>query len=751
MKQHDLLTPFRSIALSLLILFLPVATTATTLSGYITDGEDGDPLHNATVVVEGLSLGGLTNISGYYAIRDIPVGTHVIVVSHIGFRTHRDSLTFVETAEATLSVELQFESIDLEEETVVRADRLAEERVTQTSFLEVQIKDVQQLPAVGEPDLLRSLQLLPGIQTASDISSGLYIRGGGPDQNLILLDQVPLYNPSHAFGFFSTFNPDAIKEVSLYKGAYPATYGGNLGAVLDVTNREGNHKGFHGRGGLSLISGRLLLEGPTRSGAWMLSGRRTYLDPVLSAARSAGADVPDYYFYDFNGKFNHRLSERNNFVFTAFWSQDQLRFDSNTETFFDLSWGNRAFSGRFDHIFSSALFGRLMVARSVYESTTSASFFDTPILFLNGIEDLTVRADFDYFASSAHALTGGATLSRYQFDFAQSFNQDDQFDLDESPFLLALHLQDEWQIDILTQLRTGVRANYFSDGERWSLMPRFSFSRALQPGLRFKLGGGAYRQYMQLVATEGFSGGDFWVPLDDTVDPGRSWQGVAGFDWELSRRYALSIEGYYTDLANLVVLDNQVAANSEGTRSEDLFKTGGTGYATGLELFLERRIGRLRGWVGYTLGWTRRQFAEVNGGKTFAPKYDRRHDLSFVLNYRRGAWTWATSFVYGTGQAFTPASARYTLRSPATGQVDDFVLPASRNSARLLPYHRLDLSLRRAVDLWGSDSELYLQIFNAYSRRNEWFVQYDTDNPETEPTVVKMLPVIPTFGLNFHF
>ena len=241
------------------------------------------------------------------------------------------------------------------------------------------------------------------------------------------------------------------------------------------------------------------------------------------------------------------------------------------------------------------------------------------------------------------------------------------------------------------------------------------------------------------------------MPLDSSVEPGRSWQGVGGFEWEPSRQYKLSLEGYYRDLKDLVVLDNNVAADSESSRSEDLFKTGGTGYATGAELLLEKRGSRTHGWLGYTLGWTRRRFPELNQGRLFAPKYDRRHDFSLVISHRHGKWTVGTNFIYGTGQAFTPASERYTLRIPSTDAIQDYVLPAARNSARLLPYHRLDLSLRRALVPWGINAEFYLQIFNAYNRRNEWFVQYDTDNPSTEPEVIKMLPVVPTLGLNFKF
>ena len=241
------------------------------------------------------------------------------------------------------------------------------------------------------------------------------------------------------------------------------------------------------------------------------------------------------------------------------------------------------------------------------------------------------------------------------------------------------------------------------------------------------------------------------MPLDETVSSAESWQGALGFEWEPSRRYQASVEGYYRWLNDLVVLDTKVTADSEDTQSEDVFITNGKGYAAGVELFLQRRTGALTGWLGYTLAWTRRRFDELNQGREFPPKYDRRNDVSVVLAYQMGRWSLGANFVYGTGQAFTPAAGRYTMRSPATGVFEDRALPAERNSARLLPYHRLDVSLKRQIRLFGSDAEAFLQVFNAYSRRNEWFVQFDAENPTVDPDVIKMLPIVPTLGINFKF
>jgi hypothetical protein len=736
------------------LLFYAQSVTAATLSGFVTDKASGESLPFANIFVKGTRLGALGNANGYYTIKEIPHGTYTIICSYVGYATYQETLTFEGSEEKRLNIALTVKP-STAGEMVVEADRYEEERTIQTGFVSVETQKLRELPAIGETDILRSLQLLPGIQSASDISSGLYIRGGGPDQTLILLDQIPLYNPSHAFGFFSTFNTDAIKDISLHKGAYPAQYGGRLGSVLDVNNRDGHRNAFHSTGGISLISGHVMLEGTVKQGSWMLSGRRTYLDPILSAIRSSGTDVPSYYFYDLNTKVNQDLGDGDKLVASGYFGRDDLDYDLDEGSFVRIRWGNTAFTGKWTHIFSPSMFGNFMIAHSEYISETSLSFFETPISFSNSIRDLSLKGDLDYTANSRHALSAGFLTTRYRFSFKQAFNHQEQLDLRLKPTLLSLYLQDQWQFLVDTTVRLGGRSTYFSEGKQLNLEPRLSISHVLTPEVLLKFGAGIYHQYLQLVTTEGFSGGDFWVPLDKTVKPGRAWQTVGALEWEPSQRYQMSIEGYYTGLSDLVVIDNKVAADTGGneSRSEDVFISDGQGYATGVELFLQRRTGALTGWIGYTLGWTRRRFAELNQGHPFPPKYDRRHDLSFVTNYKHGRWSLGANLIYATGQAFTPAASRYTLRSPATGAIldEDFVLPAKRNSARLLPYHRLDLNINRQFRLVGREAEWFIQIFNVYSRRNEWFVQYNAEKPGTEPEIFKMLPIIPTFGINFKF
>ncbi|MBM3263912.1 MAG: TonB-dependent receptor [candidate division Zixibacteria bacterium] len=738
------------VPLLLFLILAPLNTHAATLSGFVTDASNGETLPYASVRIEGTALGVFSNNNGYYAFKYIPAGTVTIVVTYIGYESRRETVVLVGDEARRLDIALRSRVIDIEE-TVVEADRYKEEKLVQPGFLNLQAATLRDLPSLGESDLLRGLQLLPGIKASSDISSGLYIRGGGPDQTQILLDQIPLYNPSHAFGFFSTFNPDAIKDLSLHKGAYPAQYGGNLGAVLDVTNRDGNRNRIQGTGGISVIVGRMTLEGPVYKGSWMVSGRRTYLEPILNAIRSKSTEIPNYYFYDLNTKISQELSRSDKLVISGYFGRDDLDFDLDTGSFVRVRWGNAAVTGKWTHVFSPTLFGNFLVASSSYVSRTSLSFFETPFLFRNSIRDISVKGDLDYFAGAKHTLNAGFRATRYDFSFQQAFNQQEQLDLTRQPYLFSLYAQDLWQALPVTTVRMGLRVTHFTERKTVDIEPRLSVSHYLTENLRVKTAAGVYHQYLQLITTEGFSGGDFWVPLDSTVTPGRSWQTVTGLEWEPSERYSASIEGYYTGLSHLVMLDNTTTVDGASTRSKDIFKTDGKGYASGVELFLQRRTGAVTGWIGYTLGLTRRKFAGLNGGKAFPPKYDRRHDVTFVAKYRRGKWTFGTDFIYGTGQAFTPAAARYTLRSPATGVEEDYILPAERNSARLLPYHRLDLNITRDFKLFGHNAQWFVQVFNVYSRRNEWFVQYNTDDPATAPEVVKMLPVIPTLGVNYSF
>ena len=614
-----------------------VDAVESTISGFIVDHGDGEQLSNATIVVlngDGQRrLGTLSNAEGYYAIPGITEDFCVIIASYIGYETFRDTLQIANRNNVRVDIELKRTAVQLGE-VLVEADLNSSPEnnlSVRPSIASLKVRDIKQMAAMGEPDLLRGLQLLPGVQSASDFSSGLYVRGGGPDQTGIFLDQARLYNPSHAFGLFSTFNPDAVKDVTLYKGAYPAQYGGNLGAVLDVQNRDGNRRRFSTSGGISLISSRLLAEGPLGSGSWMLAGRRTYIDPLLRAVRKRADEFKGlgYHFYDVNGKMNTQLTDRDNLMVSFYGGEDDLNLaiqEGDDRLSFGMLWGNQTVTGRWTHVFSPQLFSRLIALYSEYHSRITVDLLDLPLAIDNKVREVTLKSDFDYFASDRHTLRSGADLSFYRFNYGSQFDEY-KSTLSTKPFLLNSYIQDDWQLSSLTEAQLGVRAAYYSDGSDLSVNPRFSLRHFLQDNVRIKLAGGIYRQYLQLVSSEGFSGADTWVPLDETVDPGRSWQVITGLEWDASKSYSLSTEAYYTDLSNLVSVNEDAEENREDLTSKELFHTGGTGYATGLEFFLEKRSGQLTGWLGYTLGWTRRTFDQIDYGRSHPPKYDRRHDL----------------------------------------------------------------------------------------------------------------------------
>ena len=738
------------------------------LAGTITDAATGEPLPYVSIVAVGrgqnVRRGASSREDGTFTIADLPPGAYDVEISCIGYvsavRTidvpSPDPTPGTADARATITLDaaLDFEAIPLEGVDVT-GDRFARDEEVQTGFVVLEADELAELPAVGEADPIRSLQLLPGIQAASDISSGLYVRGGGPDQTLVLLDQVPIYNPTHAFGFFSTFNADGIDKVTLYKGAYPAQYGGRLGAVLDVTNRAGSREKTKAKFGISTIAARGTVDGPIgKNATYLVSARRTYLEPILSALRNEDNQIPEYYFYDLNGKLVLNAEDRRSrWVFSSYGGRDNLYFDLDTDSFLDIGWGNRMFTAGYERFLGENALAEVYVAASEYESVTDVKIFTTPFSFENRLRDYNVRADISWEPTARHRLSGGLASSIYDFKFQQVFNEEKQVDFDTQPYDVSLFFQDEWTPNEYSTVRGGARLRYFSAGNVFLFEPRISLSRQVSDKVRLKWGGGVYNQYLQLVTTEGFSAGDFYLPIDESAKPGRSYQTVTGLDWEISRKYQVSFETYYTGLNDLVLFDNNVNGDGSDTDAESVFLTGGKGFATGVEVFAQRRVGPLTGWVGYTLGWTRRTFDELNQGKSFPPKYDRRHDLSVVGRLERGKWTYTANFLSATGQAYTPASARWGIRNPTTGVIDPgLILPAERNSERLLPYHRLDVSVMRDFSLFGTPATWVFQVFNLYSRRNEWFIQYSNQTDEQiEPEIIKMLPIIPSLGVTFEF
>jgi hypothetical protein len=739
----------------------PALAAAATVLGAVTDVETGEALGFTTVQVIGetsrggsINRGALCGRDGRYRLENVPLGRYVLRCSRVGYATYEDSLVVDADREIRRNVELTAQPIEMDK-IIVEGDPYAREKLFQPGFISVDAGALADLPGIIEGDPIRSLQLLPGIQAASDISAGLYVRGGGPDQTVVLLDGVPVYNPTHAFGFFSTFNADALAEISLYKGAYPAKYGGRLGAVLDVNSATGNRRKVRGKIGLSTIAARATIEGPVSDGgSWLVAGRRTYLEPLLRALSTDEEPLPTYYFYDFNAKLSSARGNRGGLTLSGYFGKDVINYELDADSELNLTWGNALALARYAKPIGESLFGGFSYALSRYDSNTDLRVLTTPIAVNNSIQDISLRGDLTWQAHPAHRVTTGVLATRYNVYYQQIFNSRLELDFRRVTHEASVFVEDEWSLGDGTALRGGVRLRHLFDGNRWLVEPRISGVRPVTGDVRLKFGAGIYNQYLQLVSTEGFSASDFYVPIDATASPSRSWQSVLGVEWlPQGQKYKLSVEGYYLGLSDLVILDTNSLPEKTGLTAEQIFYTGGTGFQTGVEIFLEKRIGPVTGWVGYTLGWTRRQFDELNRGLKFPPKYDRRHDISIVAMYRKNKWRYGADFIYATGQAFTPVSAQWLLWDPVTQSPGLQLLSAQRNSSRLLPYHRLDVSAARSFRLFGKPAEFFVQIFNLYSRRNDWFVQYNVDNGDftVEAIVVKQLPIIPSIGINFEF
>ena len=719
------------------------------ISGYVLDIQTKEPLISANVVVVGTTRGTVTNKSGYFVIPEVSTGNITIHISMVGYEG-RDTILAVQPQKFTsLKIELKETALILSE--VVVGGTITEDAKNSISTISLPVADLQRLPAIGESDLIRALQLLPGVQASSEISTGLYIRGGSPDQNLILLDGITVYNPSHLFGFFSTFNSDAIKDVKLIKGGYPAEYGGRLSAVLDVTNKDGNRNEFSAAGSTSLISSKLLLEGPLGKGSYMLSGRRTYFDLILMAANLK--DLPNYYFYDLNAKVNIDELEKDKFSFSVYKGDDALDYsfkEQNVKTqSINITWGNQTFSGKWTHLFSDQLYSNLIVAGSQFKSITKAGFTGFDVLFDNRITDISIKPDLEWYPSSEHIFKFGLWGTYYRFSYNNKVGENTGFsnDVVTHSKYFASYLQDQWKPAISWTITSGLRYNFYSLGNRHYLEPRFQARYQIDD--RWALIGscGYYTQYTTLVAREGASFADLWFPIDKSIKPQEAIQYIAGVHYQ-SEGYSVELEGYYKPMKELTEF-NMDAKLNESQLSNIFFI--GEGLARGIELFIQKKIGKLTGWIGYTLSRTTRTFEKINNGKEYPTKWDFTHYLALTGNYDLGAsWSLGSTFVYRSGTAYTVPTGTYQIDFADNSYL--YLRSGKKNAHRLEPYHRLDVSLSKAWKGWGGDWRLSINIYNIYSHRNVWYRNYAyEDNGTPEITDIRLLPIVPTLELSFKF
>jgi len=636
------------------------------------------------------------------------------------------------------------------------------------------------------------LQLLPGVRNAGEGNAGFYVRGGGPDQNLIMLDDAVVYNTGHLFGFFSVFNSDAIKNTSLIKGGMPAQYGGRLSSVLDIAMKDGNNQKFEGEGGIGLIASRLSLQGPIKKdkASYMISARRTYIDAIVKPfiKKSSSFYGSGYYFYDLNAKVNYRFSNKDRLYLSGYFGRDVFDFNNAKRSFkSNIPWGNSTATLRWNHIFGPKLFSNTTLVYNDYKFKFAAAQDDFEVALSSGIRDGSMKVDFDYYPIPFHKVKFGGLVTYHKFIPNVVSGRQDSIVFTPSNESLkyalekALYVQDDWDINDKLKINYGLRwssfthtgpyVKYVRDADRNKLdstvyedfdniktynglEPRLTLRYTLNATSSLKTSVSRNFQFIHLVSNASSTlPTDLWVPSTLRVTPQISWQYAAGmFKNFKNNEYETSIEVYYKDMQNQIEYKEGYTPGLNDPEEEFVF---GKGWSYGSEFFVNKVQGKLTGWVGYTLSWTWRKFADLNAGEKFPAKYDRRHDLSVVATYAHTPrWRFGTVFVYGTGNATSLPERFYLVEGVLTQEYSRI------NQYRLPSYHRLDISATYTPKPKPGkklSSNWVFSIYNLYSRKNPYFIYYDQTGSayngslKVEALQVSLFPILPSVTWNFKF
>lgn len=765
-----------------------------TISGYISDKASEEMLISANLYDFESSSGTVTNSFGFYSIT-LPAGEVNLRASYIGYTDINTAFTL--SQDTTINFPLP-STVEIDE-IVIKADKTSEGKIeerTQMSTVEVPIAQIKKIPALlGEVDVIKALQLLPGVQSGGEGSSGLYVRGGSPDQNLILLDGVPVYNANHLFGFFSVFNADAIKDVKLIKGGFPARYGGRLSSVLEINMKEGNKNEFHGEGSIGIVASKLTLEGPiSEKTSFIVSGRRTYIDLLAKPFIQSGFEEDGqeggtgYYFYDLNAKINHKFSDKDRLYISTYTGKDKFYFDSkeideepSDVLEFGLGWGNVTTAIRWNHLITPKLFGNLTATYSNYEFDVLSRFGEEyndasqneefRLEYDSGIRDFALKLDFDYLPNPDHFIRFGINGINHKFNpgtfdlgltdpdvtnFSTTISQD-KVDAQE----ISMYVEDDMQLFDGFKMNAGLHASTFlvQDENYYSLQPRVSMRYLMDNGIAIKGSFATMAQYIHLLSNEGIGlPTDLWLPSTARVKPQNSWQGAIGAAKTLNDTYEISIEGYYKQMNNLISYQDGSGLFEFGDWQDRLVIGKGDSY--GIEAFIQKKKGRLSGWIGYTWSQSNRQFDDLNFGEEFPYTYDRRHDISVVATYKISEKiNFAGTWVYGTGNAVTLGNSNYRALYD-TGTFRDggtYTFFEGRNNFRMNAYHRMDLGLTYTRKKKNWDSVWAIGAYNAYNRKNPFFIFTDDDfdpNTQTNTRVLKqasLFPIIPYLTYSFKF
>jgi len=760
-------------SLTLLLSITAFAQENFTISGYMRDANSGEELLYANVVIKGTTNGVTTNLYGFYSL-SMPKGNYTVQYSYLGYDTKEIAINL--DKDITQTVELGSAS-ELLEEVVVKAEK-ENENITNTevSVVTLDMKEAKVIPVLlGEQDILKTIQLLPGVSSSSEGSSGFFVRGGNADQNLILLDEAPVYNAAHLLGFFSVFNSDAIKDVKLYKGGIPAQYGGRASSVLDVRMKNGNMKKWAASGGIGLISSRLTLEGPLvkDKGSIIVSGRRTYADLVLRAVNDDFSGT-DLFFYDLNLKANYKINEKDRIYLSGYLGRDVFGTDN-----FGFDWGNQTATLRWNHIFSSKLFSNTSIIYSDYDYGFKIDNAGINIDLQAGIYDYNFKQDFNFYANPNNQLQFGLQAIYHRFKPA-TFSFDDVVadDIEEQQALEGgIYIANEQKVNERLSLNYGVRLSslsnigpytvkeYNEDNEitketayensefynnYFGLEPRINATFILNEVSSLKASYNRNYQYLHLLSNSN-SGTptDLWVPSTPLIKPEIADQVALGYFRNFDEnKYKFSVEGYYKTLQNQVDYENGAETFSNPDIEAEL--VFGKGRAYGLEFLLEKQKGKFTGWVSYTLAKSERQFEAINNGSWFSARQDRTHDVSIVASYKIvPKLVVSASFVYSTGDAVTFPTGKYYVDGELVN------LYSERNGSRMPDYHRMDLGITWTLkDSDKFSNDLNVSFYNLYNRKNAYtitFQESETNPGTTEAVRLALFGIVPSISWNFKF
>ncbi len=761
-----------------ILILLPVsilqAQSTFTISGYVQDSASSEAILQAIISAPEQKSGTISNAYGFYSLT-LPAGDSVTIrVDYPGY--NRVVRRYVWDKNRRINFLLTEKEIQLDE--VVITDQKARENVERATMgvIDINVEEIELLPAIGgETDLLKSLQLLPGVQSGTEASAGFYVRGGTSDQNLILLDEAQVYNPFHLAGFLSVFNTAAIKSVNLYKGSFPAQYGGRLSSILDISTKEGNMQSYHMEGGIGLISSRLMVEGPIakNKASFMVSGRRSYFDllirPFLRFGQRQG-----YYLQDLNAKINYRISDKDRLFLSGYLGRDQFINESivpDVDTSrIAIGWGNKTATVRWNHLFNDKLFSNLSLIYNEYESQQEQYQSNYGFTQESQIRDWTAKLDFDFYPTPRHQIKFGAIYTYHDLTPNRQFgkvrvteSRDSTFNNESKRYIneAAFYINDEIIVNERIGLNLGVRFPGFvgDDTTYITWEPRATIRVGLTENASIKAGYTQMNQYLHQVASSAINNPfDFWIPSGKEVLPQRAHQVAIGyFQNFLDDRYEGSFEAYYKTMSNQI--DFRAGANPFVPDYESTLVFG-DGWSYGGEFYLRKRSGRLTGWVSYTLSWNYRQFDSLNLGQPFFFRYDRRHDLSIALVYRFNKhWSFSSVFIYGTGNAITLPSGTFVLPglSGFTNEAQNYFDYTGKNGFRMPDYSRLDIGLRYTKQGPKVKHGFHIDIFNALNRRNPFFLYLGTeyDNRANANRIVgrqlSLLPMIPTLTYVFDF